>query len=1268
MAKYLAGTLGLAVLLGFSIMTAGSNGGYFGLQHATAAGETIAASKTIFFGSNVVEVTITDDNLEDNNDAGEEDEVTVTFDVFSGGDSASEDVTVGDDTADISVEIGDSGRFVFYLTADADVVIGDLDNPEFGSDSQLVFVGEGGDVSVGSDAGNSAFDGATDGISLDEGSTIEIIYGDAELVLTYEDTKADIILDRTTIGTDGSLYLQANDHDANNDPTARDELNFDANSGDLSMTFSGVNDTNLGQAIADEALDFQETSDNSGLFQVRIQVQDVFDIGADETPKSVTIELEDFEVYPNDAFYDSDENGILGDDDTRESIQVDNSDGILQEVTNPAGPRSELVVKVSDSDRNLDSKIRDRIENAIAADLSSSGADDDETIKSTPVDLVETGINTGFFVPDLSGNVFEVTIGPVTDNNGILDIEDASAAKSDILVRYADLTPDNGGDIDTDIDDGELGGDVAFDAKVILFKGKAAANTAATVSLGQPRIGAQDKVALVVSDVDLNDDKNSVDSFDLTIPAASFSSGSLVAASVLFNGIDIADLELESIISGEEASGDNPVDDILVSFQETGKDTSIFSAEFDYALIASPADTDDGDNTEFTWVDQLLDSPLESSARLTIDEAGEIVAWQQNEYAIPFVQEDRGTDEVNSQIDGKRTRIKLFVTDPSINDDSSSVETITFSILDDPGDEDLVAVGLPDLMIKLVGSDGRVLLDPVPGEITDCGGLSQNQTFTETGANTGVFDRTFDFKAVLDDCALDPDDLANSKLVAEYNDETASTLIRANNGILTTSSKAISSGQEITITATDPDQNHDRDVKEQVEIRIDPDGLEETTELLDETDLNTGVFSKKLVVGEDFEVLDGGELVDEVTITYVDAVTSNGGTAEERELVLTPPSSNGKLTISPTGAVGPSSEITLTLLDIDLNEDPNAEDTIDSDVLKIRTDNDEISDREIRLGEDGLEMGETDNNSGEFELTITLVPITPEQKSDDVVIEFLASGDTLDLPAEPGDLISISYDDENHDRAGDDVINVIIEVKAFDPVISTDKEAYLPGDSMIVSVVDPDANRDPDIIDTIEELRVSSESDAVGESFDAVETGSSTGVFRVQIPLVEGFETDAVTVEIGDILTIEYTDEFPADYDPDDGDDKAFTMTVTIGRTSSEGSAGDTSPSEPEVKDVQGNSLDEIGVGQQVVLATTIQNNVEDERPFVAIIEVRDKDGITVFLAWQTGMLNPDDNAQVGLSFTPFDRGTYTTRTFVLSSLANPSILSEVEQSEFEVS
>jgi hypothetical protein len=91
-------------------------------------------------------------------------------------------------------------------------------------------------------------------------------------------------------------------------------------------------------------------------------------------------------------------------------------------------------------------------------------------------------------------------------------------------------------------------------------------------------------------------------------------------------------------------------------------------------------------------------------------------------------------------------------------------------------------------------------------------------------------------------------------------------------------------------------------------------------------------------------------------------------------------------------------------------------------------------------------------------------------------------------------------------------------------------------------------------------------------------------------------------------------------------------------------------------------------VGQQVVLTTTVTNNIDDELPFVALVEVRDSSGITIFLAWQTGVMDAGDRNEVGLSWTPEEAGDYVVRTFVISNLSNPQVLSDVVTTNITVS
>ena len=154
-------------------------------------------------------------------------------------------------------------------------------------------------------------------------------------------------------------------------------------------------------------------------------------------------------------------------------------------------------------------------------------------------------------------------------------------------------------------------------------------------------------------------------------------------------------------------------------------------------------------------------------------------------------------------------------------------------------------------------------------------------------------------------------------------------------------------------------------------------------------------------------------------------------------------------------------------------------------------------------------------------------------------------------------------------------------------------------------------------------------------------------------------------MKTGDEVTVEYTDQFPADFEEEE-DDKDFTFVVPFGPGTTNPNAA--SPSAPVARDVSGGAVTQITEGQQVVLTTTISNNIDDELPFVALIEVRDSSGITVYLAWQTGVMDAGDRTEVGLSWTPEDSGDYVVRTFVISNLNNPQVLSPVSTTNITVS
>lgn len=108
--------------------------------------------------------------------------------------------------------------------------------------------------------------------------------------------------------------------------------------------------------------------------------------------------------------------------------------------------------------------------------------------------------------------------------------------------------------------------------------------------------------------------------------------------------------------------------------------------------------------------------------------------------------------------------------------------------------------------------------------------------------------------------------------------------------------------------------------------------------------------------------------------------------------------------------------------------------------------------------------------------------------------------------------------------------------------------------------------------------------------------------------------------------------------------------------------------SSPVVTDIEGNVLIQAAKDQQIVLSTTVFNNLLDHsQPYVAIMEVRDETGITEHIAWSSGILQANANQTIGVSFVPPAEGRYTVRVFAISDLEQPQILSAVRESEIRV-
>jgi len=99
-------------------------------------------------------------------------------------------------------------------------------------------------------------------------------------------------------------------------------------------------------------------------------------------------------------------------------------------------------------------------------------------------------------------------------------------------------------------------------------------------------------------------------------------------------------------------------------------------------------------------------------------------------------------------------------------------------------------------------------------------------------------------------------------------------------------------------------------------------------------------------------------------------------------------------------------------------------------------------------------------------------------------------------------------------------------------------------------------------------------------------------------------------------------------------------------------------PPNPRILDSFGTALSgPVISGQQIQIVGQLNNNQDQDQPFVYITQIQDGNKITVSLSWIAGTLTAGQSFKPAQSWTPTDTGTYTINIFVWQSLANPNSL-----------
>jgi hypothetical protein len=126
---------------------------------------------------------------------------------------------------------------------------------------------------------------------------------------------------------------------------------------------------------------------------------------------------------------------------------------------------------------------------------------------------------------------------------------------------------------------------------------------------------------------------------------------------------------------------------------------------------------------------------------------------------------------------------------------------------------------------------------------------------------------------------------------------------------------------------------------------------------------------------------------------------------------------------------------------------------------------------------------------------------------------------------------------------------------------------------------------------------------------------------------------------------------------------------LVIFATFQDASASITSAAElvPSFRDIDGNKAQRINYGQQVVATVRMVNSDSLVHPLVAIVELRDQDGITEYFAWQSHTLIANETYVFGSSWIPQKEGSYELRTFAVTDLQSPQALSAVNVAHLDV-
>ncbi|MEM2760736.1 MAG: hypothetical protein QXU32_12255 [Nitrososphaerales archaeon] len=98
--------------------------------------------------------------------------------------------------------------------------------------------------------------------------------------------------------------------------------------------------------------------------------------------------------------------------------------------------------------------------------------------------------------------------------------------------------------------------------------------------------------------------------------------------------------------------------------------------------------------------------------------------------------------------------------------------------------------------------------------------------------------------------------------------------------------------------------------------------------------------------------------------------------------------------------------------------------------------------------------------------------------------------------------------------------------------------------------------------------------------------------------------------------------------------------------------------SEIEFEDDAGKIINTAKFGQQIFIKTKIRNTLEINQSYTYVVQVKDSNNVTVFLALKGGSISPLGTSSPSISWTPESDGTYSIEVFIWNNITIPEVLS----------